>query len=329
MRFARIAVTDTCVKIPKFIDTYAYGFIISILRQNLLRGIYNGNTTMSFPLQQIEPGAFPLLLKEIPDSPKSLYIRGPLPPDDYKWLCVVGSRKYSSYGKDACTALLRGLSGYPVVIVSGLALGIDGIAHHAALQANLKTVAVPGSGLDNRALYPASHFQLAMRILNAGGALLSEFEPLWKPRPESFPQRNRIMAGLSHAVLVVEAEEISGTLITSRLATEYNRDVLTIPHPVFSKTGEGPHMLMRLGATPVRTSLDILEALGIDAEYKKTTPQTSSDLETKVLLLLREPTQKDALIQALGMSARDANVLLSTMELKGTVKEEHGSLRRI
>lgn len=285
---------------------------------------------MSFPLEQIEQADFPALLKEIPDAPTTLYIRGTMPPLEYKWLCIVGSRKFSNYGRDVATELIHGLRGYPIVIVSGLALGIDGIAHRAALDVGLTTIAVPGSGLHDSVLYPATHYPLAQEILKSGGALLSEFEPKWKPRPESFPQRNRIMAGLSHAVFVIEAESRSGTLITSRLATEYNRNVLTIPHPVSSITGEGPHMLMRLGATPIRTSAEILEALGIDASQQQTArQQTANAIEERVFELLREPMQKDVLIQSLGISTRDANILLSTMELNGLIKESLGLVRKV
>ena len=146
---------------------------------------------------------FPALLREIPDPPEQLFIRGTYPSEDYIFLCVVGSRKYTPYGKSACQSLLSGLRGYPIAIVSGLALGIDAIAHEAALTAGLPTVAVPGSGLQDSVLYPRTNFGLAQRILKAGGALLSEFPPEHEARPENFPQRNRIMAGLSHATLVI------------------------------------------------------------------------------------------------------------------------------
>src|SRR3989344_1308402 len=261
---------------------------------------------MDYPIRELLPSDFPPLLKEITDPPKTLYLRGTLPPFDWKWLCVVGSRKYSPYAKSACADLIRELSGYPVVIVSGLALGIDGVAHEAALAASLPTVAVPGSGLNDRVLYPKSHFSLAQRILKSGGALLSEFEPNWVPRPESFPQRNRIMAGLSHAVFVVEAELQSGTLITSRLATEYNREVLTIPHPIGSSTGSGPHMLMKLGAIPVRSREDIPEALQIDSEKKPSREQRElSQLEKRALEILSAPTAREELLQRLGLPARE------------------------
>lgn len=270
------------------------------------------------------------LLSEIPDAPKRIYLQGTLPPQsEYRYLAVVGSRTYSPYGRAACEALIKGLRGYKVCIVSGLALGIDGFAHRAALAAGLPTLAVPGSGLDPRVLYPAAHRALARDILDAGGALLSEFEPLWKPRPESFPQRNRIMAGLSHAVLVVEATERSGTLITSRLATEYNRDVLAVPGPIHSDTSKGPHMLIQKGAAVITKSADILEALGIGEDQQKAHAlSNSSPAEERVLMLVAQnQLTHDELIRTLDMPVSDANILLASMELKGLIREELGRVQ--
>ncbi|MES3005459.1 MAG: DNA-processing protein DprA, partial [Patescibacteria group bacterium] len=135
---------------------------------------------------------------------------------DTKFLCVVGSRQYTSYGKELCISLIKSLAGRPVIIISGLALGIDGIAHQTALDVGLPTIAVPGSGLHPNVLYPRSHLHLAEKIIEKGGLLASEYEPQIRASPWSFPMRNRIMAGLSHAVLIIEAEENSGTLVTAR-----------------------------------------------------------------------------------------------------------------
>jgi DNA processing protein len=273
----------------------------------------------------------PPLLEEIPDPPKKLFMRGAVPTTDVRFLAVVGSRTYSAYGRRVCEELIRGLRGYPVVIVSGLALGIDGIAHQAALDAGLTTVAVPGSGLDDRVLYPASHRSLARRILGSGGALVSEFEPMWRPRPESFPQRNRIMAGMSHAVLVIEATQRSGTLITSRLATEYNRDVLAVPGPVHAATSRGPHMLLKKGAALVETSMDILEALGIDPSSPETQLHSAdlSDDERAVLALLTAPLPRQAVLEQLSLSTSQANVVLASLELKGVITERMGMVERV
>ncbi|MCE9644065.1 DNA-processing protein DprA [Candidatus Parcubacteria bacterium] len=284
-------------------------------------------------IRTLVPIEFPQLLSEIPNPPKTLYLRGPFPDEkEYKFLSVVGTRKYTDYGKEAVEKIIRELAGYPVVIVSGLALGIDSIAHVAALDAGLLTVAVPGSGISDEVIYPARHLGLAKRILESGGALLSEYAPDFRATLWSFPRRNRIMAGMSHAVLVVEAEKRSGTLITSRLATDYNRDVLTIPGSIFSKTSEGPHMLIRLGATPVESGRDVLEALHIDADMEVSERTLLSDCapeELAVLEILTEPLPRDVLAEELGRSTMEVNMLLSLLEIKGLVTERLGKIHRV
>lgn len=274
----------------------------------------------------------PERLRQIPVSPKKLHYRGNLPDWSGKFLCVVGSRKYTPYGKSVCENLIAGLSGYPITVVSGLALGIDGIAHEAALSAGLVTLAFPGSGLDWKVLYPSSHAGLAQKILERGGAIFSESEPDFRARPESFPQRNRIMAGISHAILVIEAELKSGTLITSRLATEYNRDVFTIPHSIFSKTGEGPHMLLKLGATLITSPSDILDAFDIGPEKKDTefSPNKYADCMPDELLVIEKltiPQSRDGLIRQLPFPASQVNSILTMLEIRGLVKEELGRIR--
>jgi len=215
-------------------------------------------------MEKITYKEFPELLREIPDRPVLLYKKGELPNPSNKLLAVVGSRKYSEYGKKACERLIKDLSGFPVTIISGLALGIDSIAHRAAIDSNLQTIAIPGSGLNPEVIYPRSHKDLSEEIIKSGGGLISEFEPDVKGAPQNFPQRNRIIAGMSHATLIIEAKEKSGTLITARLAMEYNRDVLTIPGSIFEENSNGPNDLIRDGATPVTCAEDILEVLGFD-----------------------------------------------------------------
>jgi DNA processing protein len=283
---------------------------------------------MTAGTRQLAKNEFPALLQEIPDPPETLFLHGEMLRDELRYLCVVGSRKYSQYGKSVCETLIAGLRGYPVVIVSGLALGIDSIAHRAALDAGLTTIAVPGSGLGWDVLYPASHRALARRIIERGGTLLSEFPNDFEATPYSFPQRNRIMAGLSHAVLVIEATERSGTLITARLATEYNRDVCTVPHSIFSASSYGPHQLIRNGATPVTSSEDLLEVLDVEiTEQKGPDVRELSGEERLIVSLLSVPLSRDELIEQLDMSTAQANVLLSAMELKGVIKEQLGEMR--
>ncbi len=288
---------------------------------------------MSNDIRKLAKDTFPKVLLEIPQVPKELFIRGSLPDEkDYIFLAVVGSRKFTSYGRDVCEKLIEGLRGYPVVIVSGLALGIDSIAHKKALEVGLKTIAIPGSGLNTNVLYPATNALLAEKIIESGGCLLSEFEPDFRATTWSFPQRNRLMAGISKGVLVVEAEEKSGTLITSRLAVEYNRDVYTIPGSIFSPNSKGTNMLMRLGATPVTSSEELLEALGfsIDSDPEKLirSLENLSKEEADVLELLHEPLSRDELIRDLSIPVSQANSLLSKMEIKGLIKENRGYIRR-
>jgi DNA processing protein len=282
---------------------------------------------MHTDITYIDTHDFPPLLREIPDPPDGLYMQGTFPPPEFVPLCVVGARRCTSYGLQACEKLIGGLRGYPIVIVSGLALGIDGRAHRAALDAGLPTIAIPGSGLDPSALYPRSNVPLAERIVASDGALLSEFKPLFRARPESFPQRNRIMAGMSRAVLVVEAERKSGTLITARLALDYNRDVLAVPGSIFSAMSSGPNYLLETGAAPITTSEDILKALGFHSGQKTSADEVlagCSEEERAVLAILCEPLTRDALIRRLGLPTSAANVLLASMELKDLLAERGG-----
>lgn len=271
---------------------------------------------------------FPPLLKEINDPPKSLRIIGQLPKTE-KYLAVVGSRKYSEYGKNVCERLIEGLAGYSITIVSGLALGMDSIAHKSALKAGLPTVVVPGSGLSEKVLYPSSNKMLAKEIIKNGGAMISEFEDDFRATLYSFPQRNRIMAGMCDATLVIEAELKSGTLITSKYAIEYNRDVFTVPNSIFSKTSEGPHMLLRLGATPITSSADIISALGLTPHenlFEKRDYKDCSSDEHEVISLLSEPMSRDEIIQRLGKPVYVTQTILATMEIKGLIEETLGEI---
>lgn len=280
-------------------------------------------------LEKLETIPAPLL--EIPQPPKSLWIAGALPSPETVLLTIVGSRKYTSYGKEVCEELIAGLRGYDIAIVSGLALGIDTIAHESAMRAGLRTIAVPGSGLDPAVLYPRTNLGLAQRILDAGGALLSEFAPDFRATDWSFPQRNRIMAGLAQATLLIEAGAKSGTLITARLATDYNREVLVVPGSIFSPASYGTHQFLKLGATPVTSSEDVLQALGFTPQAPEQQTFDFSALpeaERAVMEYLTEAQNRDHLIEALEISASDANILLMKMEIAGLIVETPAGLRR-
>ncbi len=281
---------------------------------------------MSPDIKKLEPKDFPELLKEIDDPPSTLYLKGRMPPKGSLLLCVVGSRKSGEYGRKACSKIIEGLAGHRVAIVSGLALGIDSFAHRSALKAGIPTIAVPGSGLDKRVLYPRGHRGLADDIVRSGGALLSEFEPDFKATKWSFPKRNRIMAGMSHGVLVIEAEERSGTLITARLGLEYNREVCAVPGPIFSSCSSGTNRLIQQGAYPITSADDIRELfnLKMTKTEKGTVVKGLSKGEIAVIELITAPIGKNEVIEKSGMTASETNVLLSLLELKGLISESNG-----
>lgn len=286
---------------------------------------------MNFPVKNVSEAEFPALLREIPQPPVSLNYRGALPPGNLKLLSVVGSRKYTNYGKQVVEHLIGGLRGYNIGIVSGLALGIDSLAHQAALDVELYTLAVPGSGLNDNVLYPSRHKKLARKILESGGGMLSEFKPDFVATKWSFAQRNRIMAGIAHVTLLIEAAEQSGTLITARLAADYNRELLVVPGSIFSSNSKGVHQFLKLGAIPVTTSEDILNVLGIDLQKQQSnspTPVSCSPEEQVILEILHEPLDRDTLIRKTNLPSQQANALLMQMEIKGLLIFDQNTYRK-
>ncbi|HWH16046.1 MAG TPA: DNA-processing protein DprA [Candidatus Paceibacterota bacterium] len=281
--------------------------------------------------REIPRGAYPKegigALREIPQPPERLWLRGTLPPSSYKKLAVVGSRALTAYGRDACQYLLGGLRGVPVSVVSGLALGADACAHEAALAAGLHTIAVPGSGLSDSYIAPRTNLGIAQDILAAGGALLSEHPPETGARPAYFPSRNRIMVGIADAVLVIEAGEKSGTLITARLASDYNRDLLCVPHRIGDAHGFAASIFIRLGAAYITEPRHILEALGLGAPAQQALPLLSEH-EALLLTLLAVPRTRQDLITVSKLSDPEAEQALATLILKGLLKEEYGTISR-
>lgn len=303
---------------------------------------------MAAPIRQLAPSEYPPQLLQIPQVPERLWMRGSWPPKDASGIChtrylaIVGSRALSRYGKEACEMLIGGLAGYPVSVVSGLALGADACAHRAALDAELHTIAIPGSGLGDNVLYPRANARLAQEILESGGALLSEHEEAYIAHPYDFPSRNRLMVGLADAVLVVEAGERSGTLITARLAGEYSRDLLCIPHRIGDPHGFAANIFLRIGAAHVTEPMHILEALGIAPREEDVRDGSAgsgagagearaarlSIEERAVYRLLAEPRPRDELIRASGIPSTNTLTILISLELQGLIKEEFGLWRR-
>ncbi len=281
-------------------------------------------------IRELERTEWPGQLLEIPQPPKRLWVRGALPPAGHKLLTVVGSRAMTRYGQEACEKLITGLSGYPVSIVSGLALGTDTCAHKAALSAGLHTLVVPGSGLGDNVLYPRSNRPFAKEILEKGGGFLSEYPPDEPSRVYYFPERNRIMVGISDAVLIIEAGQKSGTLITARLAGEYNRDLLAIPHRIGDPHAFGSHLFIRLGAALVSDPLHILEALHIAPRESAslTAPSDLEDAELVVWNMLEEPKTRDEILRGSQTSAGELLTALVALELRGLIREEFGAWHR-
>tara|TARA_R110000824_G_scaffold401771_1_gene615518 strand:+ start:211396 stop:212265 length:870 start_codon:yes stop_codon:yes gene_type:complete len=287
---------------------------------------------MESDLRQLTKDEYPPALREIPQVPDHLWIRGELPSPDHKLLTVVGSRDLSPYGREVIDYLIGGLSGYPVAIVSGLALGADAASHRAALAAGLPTLAFPGSGIADSAIAPRTNAGLAQKILGSGGALLSEYAPTSTPQPWMFPQRNRLMVGIAQAVLVIEAGERSGTLITARLAGEYNRELLCVPHRIGDPHGYGSSLFLRLGAGLVTEPSHLLEALQIpekeEVSFRDEGSQQLSPNEELLLSLLTAPTSRGDLVTRSKLPQGDALTALVMLELRGLVYEEFGCWQR-
>lgn len=281
-------------------------------------------------IRELERTEWPKQLLEIPQLPERLWVRGTMPEAGTKILAVVGSRAMTRYGQEACEKLITGLAGYPISIVSGLALGVDACAHKTALKAGLHTIAIPGSGLDDSVISPRTNLGLAKDILAAGSALLSEQEPMHKPWLKEFPSRNRLMVGLADAVLMIEAGEKSGTLITARLAGEYNRELLCIPHRIGDPHAFGPHLFMRLGATLVTEPLHILEALRIPPiETQRPEPTDLKDAELDIWNVLEQPKTRDELIRSVQADTGTLLTALVSLEIRGLIREEFGAWHRI
>lgn len=270
---------------------------------------------------------YPELLKQIYDPPFCLFVRGNL--DMIKFpVAVVGTRKFTNYGKQVTEEIIFELAKQGITIVSGLALGIDGIAHETTINAGGKTIAVLGTGINRKHVYPASHYQLSEKIIASGGALVSEYPPGALPSKYSFPRRNRIIAGLSIGTLVIEAPEDSGALITSQYALDNNREVFAIPQNINSINSAGGNNLLKNGAHLVTKAEDILEVLNLQDIKEFIDSQEiipDSPVEAEILKTLsKEPIHVDAITKLTKMDSPTINATLTLMEMKGKVKNLGG-----
>jgi len=265
--------------------------------------------------------AYPTRLKEIYDYPPLLYIKGEITPADEWSLAVVGTRRVTIYGRQVTEEIVTDLARHKITIVSGLARGVDSIAHQAALDAGGRTIAVLACGLD--IIYPSENVNMAKRIVE-NGALISEYPLGVKPRPDHFPRRNRILSGLTLGTLVTEAGEGSGALITSDMALEQNREVLAVPGSILSPASYGTNKLIKQGAKLVQNCQDILEELNLSAvaqqmEFKEILP--ASDTEKTLLeKLSTEPVHIDEICATCGLPVATVSSTLAMMELKGMVR---------
>jgi DNA processing protein len=269
---------------------------------------------------------YPTLLRELHDPPPGLFVRGAAAEAlAGAAVAVVGARACSSYGAQVARLLGRELAAAGLVVISGLARGVDGDAHRGALEANGLTVAVLGCGVERD--YPAAHAQLAARICERG-LVISEYAPGVEPAPWRFPARNRIIAGLALATVVVEARERSGALITADFALEAGREVFAVPGEITSSLSSGTNALLRLGATPLTAAADVLEALGIEAAV----PREAAVGETAARVLAALSTEAAAVDELVGTTGLDAAAVataLAELELAGTVAEADGLYRGV
>jgi DNA processing protein len=267
---------------------------------------------------------FPPLLRELHDPPTTLYVRGAVGALAAPGVAVVGARSCSAYGAQVARSVARDLAAAGVAVVSGLARGVDGEAHRGALESGGQTIAVLGCGIDRD--YPRSHAELARRIASSG-AVVSEYPAGVEPAPWRFPARNRIIAGLSLATVVVEARERSGALITADFALELGRDVFAVPGEITSALSAGTNDLLRQGAGPLTAVRDVLEALGI--ETASSAPAAAvSDGATALLVLLGDGAAgADELVRASGFSSAEVAAALVELELAGLAAQADGVYR--
>jgi DNA processing protein len=263
-------------------------------------------------------------LRQVADPPPVLFVRGRLETEDARAVALVGTRRATAYGRAVVERLARDLVAAGLTVVSGLAKGIDTFAHHGALAAGGRTIAVLGNGLDQ--VYPPENDGLARRIVESGrGALVSEFAPGVPPDAVNFPRRNRIISGLSLATVIVEAGEKSGALITADFALEQGRDVLAVPGSIMSPGSVGTHQLLRQGATPVTCAEDILEAIGSTLANQplpvRQAPDLGADESAVCGALDAEPRHVDELARSLNFAPGTVSATLAMLELKGLARQ--------
>lgn len=280
-------------------------------------------------IQKISIGSkeYPELLRTIPNPPKIIYTEGVLLSKE-NCFAIVGTRRYSSYGKQVAMDFAEDLSKAGLTIVSGLAPGIDTFSHQAVVTRNKRTVAVLGTGLDEKSLYPKSNIKLAREILKTGGCLISEYPEGTRGTKFTFPQRNRIISGLSLGILVVEAKIKSGSLITAEEALRQKRKVFAVPGQIYSANSAGCHFLLKKGAILVDSANDILENLKFEQlPLNLSAGSGKDDEESRILIVLSEGgLHIDKIIEKTKMPAKKVAGLLAILEIKGNVRNLGGNI---
>lgn len=284
---------------------------------------------MAYDIQTISltDNGYPSLLAQTHKPPEVLYCRGNIDLLTHPHLlAVVGSRKASMYGRQVCAKILPPAIRSGVAIVSGMAYGIDSFAHRTAIEQGGPTIAVLGSGVDDASLYPRGNKTLAQEILASGGLIISEYEPGTAPFLGHFPARNRIIAGLCRATLVVQAAKRSGSLITSRLALEEGREVLAVPGPITDSASEGTNMLIRDGATPLLESGDIISLFELTEAKQQDIENTPlrEDLKVVAVVLSESPLYIDDIAVASNISIAEVSAALAELEMIGVVQHVGG-----
>lgn len=276
---------------------------------------------MKSKLLTLKDSAYPALLREIPDAPKQLYYLGSPPQELLEGtlsIGIVGSRKVSSYGRVVTQNLSRSLARQGLVIISGLAYGVDALAHQAALAEGAKVIAVLPCGLDE--IYPSNHRQLARQILETGGSIISEYAEGTPPLKQHFIARNRIISGLSHGLLITEAAEKSGSLHTAGFALEQGRDVFAVPGNITSPSSVGTNNLIKTGAIPTTSPQDVLQVYEM-SQYAEQVPLGANEYEARLIELVRQGiTDSDELLSASGLAPELFSQTLTMMELSAKIK---------
>ena len=270
---------------------------------------------------------YPARLAQIYDAPVVLFYRGRLPVNEEILIAIVGTRMASRYGQTAAVTFTRELAQGGLGIVSGLARGIDALAHETTLEVGGRTIGVLGNGLLNSDIYPREYVKLAQKIIERGGCIMAEYPPGIGPERHHFPERNRIIAGLTVGTLVIEAPETSGALITAKLALEYNREVMAVPGNIFEKNSMGTNDLIKLGARMVTSAADIKEALQLQniMETKiERRPEVSKDEAAILNILSKNPIHIDMVYKNAGLNSSTVGGILTLLELKGAVKDVGG-----